>query len=113
VNRRRASRMTDANDKTPEHDALRIADNPERSRYEVYVGSDLAGVTDYHAQPGLVTLMHTEIYPAFEGQGVGSRFVAGVLDDIRRRGTLVLPICPYVRAFLQRHPEYADLVAFT
>lgn len=104
--------MTNPSDKTADGDTFRIADNPERSRYEVYVGSALAGVTDYHAQPGLVTLKHTEIDPAFEGQGVGSRFVAGVLDDLRRRGVLVLPICPFVRAFLQRHPEYADLVAF-
>ncbi len=93
-------------------DELRIEDNRERSRFEVYVGSALAGFTDYHAQPGLITLLHTEIEPAFEGRGVGTRFVAGVLDDIRGRELRVLPICPFVRAFLQRHSEYADLVAY-
>lgn len=100
-------------EKRAEGDELSVADSPERSRYELYVGSALAGFTDYHAQPGLVTLLHTEIEPSFEGQGLGSRFVAGVLDDIRGRGALVLPICPFVRSFIQRHPEYADLVAFT
>jgi predicted GNAT family acetyltransferase len=89
---------------------LRVTDNPDAHRYEVYIGPALAGFTDYHAQPGLVKLMHTEIDTAFEGQGVGSRFVAAVLDDIRSRGLRVLPICPFVRAFIQRHPEYADLV---
>ena len=89
---------------------FRVADNPERKRYEVYVGTELAGFTDYHVQPGLVTLLHTEIEPAFEGQGVGSRFVAGVLDDVRSRGVRVLPICPFVRAFLRKNPEYDDLV---
>ena len=78
----------------------------------MYVGSALAGFLDYHAQPGLLTLKNTEIEPAFEGQGVGSRFVAGVLGDIRSRGARVLPICPFVRAFIQRHPEYADLVGY-
>jgi uncharacterized protein len=92
---------------------LRIEDNREQSRFEVFVGASLAGFTDYHAQPGLITLLHTEIYPAFEGQGLGTRFVSGTLDEIRGRGERVLPICPFVRAFLQRHPEYADLVAYS
>lgn len=88
---------------------LRIADNAELTRYEAHVGSELAGFTDYHAQPGLVTLLHTEVLPSFEGQGVGSRFVAGVLDDIRARELFVLPIYPFVRAFLQKNPDYEDL----
>src|SRR5687768_5206271 len=71
---------------------LRIDDNTERRRYEVYVGTELAGFTDYHVQPALITLLHTEIEPAFEGQGIGSRFVAGILDDARDRGLRVLPI---------------------
>jgi len=94
----------------PPSDELRVGDNAAARRYEVHVGAALAGFTDYHAQPGLITLMHTEIAPAFEGRGVGSRFVAAVLDDIRGRGMRVLPICPFVRAFLERRPEYADLV---
>jgi predicted GNAT family acetyltransferase len=89
---------------------LRIVDNPDGKRYEVYVGDDLAGFADYHAQPGLLTILHTEIDPAFEGQGVGSRFVAGMLDEVRSHGGRVLPICPFVLAFLQRHAEYRDLV---
>jgi uncharacterized protein len=94
-----------------ENDELRIVDNTQLSRYEVFVGSVLAGFTDYHAQPRLVTLKHTEIDPGFRGRGIGLRMVAGALDDIRERGAAVLPICPFVRAYLQRHPEYADMVA--
>ena len=93
-----------------QQEELRVVDNAELNRYEVYVGADLAGFTDYHAQPGLVTLKHTEVDPAFEGRGIGSRLVAAALDDIRERGAGVLPICPFVRAYLQRHPEYADLI---
>lgn len=87
-----------------------VRDNPERGRYEAYVGSALAGYTDYHAQPGLVTLLHTEVDTAFEGRGVGSELVRRMLDDIRRRNATVLPVCPFARAFLQRHPEFADVV---
>ena len=72
---------------------------------------ELAGFVDYHAQPGLITVLHTEVDPAFEGQGVGSRLVEGMLDDIRARGLRVLPICPFVRAYVRRHPEVRDLVA--
>jgi predicted GNAT family acetyltransferase len=93
--------------------SLRIEDDPDRSRFEVSVDGTRAGFTDYHLQPGLITLLNTEIDPAFEGRGIGSRFVAGVLDEIRARDLRVLPICPFVRAFLKRHPEYADLLAPT
>ena len=87
-----------------------VRDNPERGRYEAHVGSTIAGFSDYHAQPGLITVTHTEIDPAFEGQGLGSHLVRELLDDVRRQGAKVLAICPFVRAYLQRHPEYADLV---
>lgn len=89
---------------------LRIEDDPRSSRYEVFVESTRAGLMDYHLQPGLITITHTEVDPAFEGQGVGSGFVGAVLDDVRSRGLRVLPMCPFVRAFIQRHPEYEDIV---
>jgi uncharacterized protein len=99
-----------AADPSSRHDELVVRDNPEERRYEAYVGGELAGFATYHVQPGLVTVMHTEIERAFEGRGIGSQFVAAMLDDIRRRQARVLPVCPFVRAFLQKHPEYADLV---
>ena len=91
-------------------EGLVVRDDPERRRYEAIVDDVVAGFTDYHVQPGLITVLHTEIDPAFEGRGVGSAFVRALLDDVRARGAKVLPICPFVRAFLERHPEYAELV---
>jgi predicted GNAT family acetyltransferase len=90
-------------------DEVDVRDDPERGRYEARVGSVLAGYADYHSQPGLITALHTEVDPAFEGRGVGSELVRRMLDDIRSRDARVLPVCPFVRAFLQRHPEYEDL----
>ena len=55
--------------------------------------------------------MHTEISPGCEGMGFGSRLAAGVLDDARRQELVVVPICPFIAAYIQRHPEYRDLVA--
>jgi predicted GNAT family acetyltransferase len=53
---------------------------------------------------------HTEVDPAFEGHGIGSALAAGALDDARRRGLVVVPSCPFIRAYITRHPEYADLL---
>jgi predicted GNAT family acetyltransferase len=88
---------------------LRIVDNPGEHRYEALVGDEVRGFVDYHLQPGLMTIMHTEVVSAAEGHGVGSRLVAGVLDDIRARGLAIIVVCPFVRAYILRHPEYADL----
>lgn len=91
-------------------DELVVRDNPERRQYEAYLGSTLAGHAAYHSQPGIVTVLHTEVDEQLEGRGVGSALVRGMLDDIRIRDAKVLPVCPFVRAFLQRHPEYTDVV---
>jgi len=92
-------------------DQLIIRDNVEKRRYEAWIGSRVVGVIAYHPEPPQLTLIHTEVDPAFEGKGVGSQLVAGALEDIRRRGLSLVPICPFVRAYLERHPEQADLVA--
>ena len=90
---------------------LTVADNPGQRRYEARVGSDVVGFIDYREAPGRMKLMHTEVDPAVEGKGVASQLVAWALDDIRRRGLLVVPFCPFVVAYLRRHPEYSDLVS--
>lgn len=71
---------------------------------------ELAGFTIYRARPGLIAFIHTEVGDAFEGQGVGSSLVSGALEDARRRGLEVLPFCPFVNSYIQKHPEYLDLV---
>ena len=89
---------------------VRVGDNADALRYEALVDGEVAGYIAYRLQPGLITLLHTEVDPAFEGHGVGSRLVAAALDDIRSRGLSIQPFCPFVRAYITRHPEYADLV---
>jgi predicted GNAT family acetyltransferase len=88
----------------------RVVDNPAELRYELWRGSDVAGQIRYALEPGLVVLIHTEVAEAVEGQGLGSLLVRGALDDIRARGLKVVPVCPFVLSYLERHPEYADLV---
>jgi uncharacterized protein len=92
---------------------LTVADDAEQGRYEARRGSEVVGFITYRDHPGQRALIHVEVPPPLEGQGIGTRLVAGALDDIRRRGLSVEPVCPFVVDFLQSHPEYADLVAPT
>lgn len=91
-------------------DEPRVVDNPERKRYELWVGDALAGKIVYRLRRDALALVHTEIDPAFEGGGLGAKLVAGALDDVRRRGLKVVPLCGYVRSYLERNPADADLV---
>ncbi len=92
-------------------DTLRIVDAPDRQRYEARLGGAVVGFVDYRAVRGRWILVHTEVDPSVEGQGIGSRLVTGVLDDIRARDIRVTVKCPFVAAFLERHPDYRDLLA--
>jgi uncharacterized protein len=90
---------------------LVVRDDPQELRYEAIRDGRLVGVIRYRIEPGVVVLVHTEVDEAVEGTGVGSRLVRGALDDLRARGLRVVPLCPFVAAYLRRHPEDADLVA--
>jgi predicted GNAT family acetyltransferase len=87
-----------------------VADNPEQSRYEITVDGEQAGFAEYHLHGGELALIHTKIDERFGGQGLGSKLAEGALDDARSRGLAVLPYCPFIRTWLQRHPDYVELV---
>jgi predicted GNAT family acetyltransferase len=91
-------------------EGAKIADNPAADRYEIRVDREPAGKLLYRLRPGLLALNHTEVDDRFEGEGVGSRLVTFALEDARRRGLAVLPFCPFVNDYIQRHREYVDLV---
>jgi predicted GNAT family acetyltransferase len=91
---------------------IRVADNPGSSRYEAYVGDEVAGFVQYTATTSTITLVHTEVDPSFEGQGVGSALARGLLDDLLERGDRrVKVVCPFIRAWLERHPDYQERLA--
>lgn len=88
-----------------------VADNPEASRYEISVDGVLAGYTEYIDKGTLLVFPHTEIFEAFAGRGLAATLVTEALDDVRSRGLLIRPDCPYVAGFLRKHRDYRDLVA--
>jgi len=92
-------------------DGFRVVDEPARQRYEARLGDDVVGFVEYRSVRGRRILFHTEVDPSMEGRGVGGRLVAGVLDSIRAEGRRITVKCPFVAAFLERHPEYRDVLA--
>lgn len=87
-----------------------VKDAPERHRYEIEVDGEPAGFAEYHRRDDVVEFHHTRVEDRFEGQGVGSRLAREALDDVRSAGLRVVPRCPFIRSWIDRHPDYADLV---
>ena len=91
--------------------AIRVQQRPERYRFVAEVDGVEAGVLTYRdADDGVRTFIHTEVDPAFEGHGIAGMLARAGLDDARSRGVQIVPLCPYVNAWIARHPDYSDLV---
>ena len=88
-----------------------VVHKPERRRFEIFVDDTRAGLAAYRNEPGRRVFTHTEIDPAFEGQGLGSRLAAFALDETRAERLHVVPLCSFIAAYIERHPEYRELVA--
>ncbi|HUG48836.1 MAG TPA: GNAT family N-acetyltransferase [Candidatus Limnocylindria bacterium] len=91
-------------------ETVEVRDNPEASRFEIHFDGNLAGFSAYIVRPTRLVFTHTEVDEALEGRGLGSKLAQGALDDVRRRGLRITPRCPFIAAYIRRHPEYADLV---
>lgn len=87
-----------------------VTDNPDAHRFEAGVNGEPAGFSEYRRTDGLIVFTHTEVDPRFEGRGVGSALVRAGLDTARSRNLRVVPLCPFVRDWITRHPDHADLV---
>ncbi|AXH91837.1 GNAT family N-acetyltransferase [Micromonospora aurantiaca] len=88
-----------------------VEENTATRRFEILVDDALAGFTAYTLRGETLVFTHTEVDDQFQGQGVGAALVRGALDQVRARGGRIVPQCPFVASFIERHPEYADLVA--
>jgi NAD+ kinase len=95
----------------PDSAEATVVDSFQRQRYELIVGGEVAGVLHYRRHGARIELLHTEIEQPFSGQGLASRLASAALDDARSRATPVVVTCPFVIGYLDRHPEYADVLA--
>jgi predicted GNAT family acetyltransferase len=87
-----------------------VTDNAEKSRFEIQDGGELAGFAEYHRSGNEIAFIHTEVDPRFEGRGLAGKLARAALDAAREQGLDVLPYCPFIRAWIGKHPEYTDLV---
>lgn len=90
--------------------SVEVVDNSGESRFEVHVDGKVAGFADYRLLPTKIVFTHTEVLPDYEGKGMASRLVKTALETSRATGLRVVPLCPYVKDYIERHPEFADLV---
>jgi predicted GNAT family acetyltransferase len=87
-----------------------VLEIPEQHRYVISTGGEQVGVMEYQRDGVTLALLHAETDPAHTGKGLAGELTRVVLDDARERGHAVLPFCPFVAAWIRKHPEYADLV---
>ena len=100
----------DANPAAVLSPAPTVTDVSERRRFEIAVDGAVLGFTEYRRRPGIISLLHTEIDPAHNGEGLATLLVETVLNTARADGLAVLPYCPFVQSFIDRHREYIELV---
>lgn len=86
-----------------------VIDNRPSSRFEAWEGTQLAGFSEYIRTPELIVFTHTEVDAAFEGQGVGSQLARHGLEVARTEELKVMALCPFIAAWLTRHPQYSNL----
>lgn len=91
---------------------ITVGEVPEKGRFEARDDAgELAGVVTYQVTEPIIAYTHTKVDPAFEGQGVGSLLARAVMEDAKGRGRTVVPMCPFLAEWLEKHPEYDKIVA--
>ena len=88
----------------------RVVDNLAASRFQLLVDGEVAGFADYQRRETTISFTHTVIDSKFKGRGLGGALARGALDAARDDGSAVLPFCPFIRRYIQRHPAYLELV---
>jgi predicted GNAT family acetyltransferase len=86
-----------------------VTDNPAQHRFELAVDDHIA-TSQYSLKDGVIAFMHTEVPEALAGKGIGSKLIKGALDQVRGRGLKVVALCPFVKAYIEKHADYADLL---
>lgn len=88
---------------------LEVIDNQDESRFEARVADHLA-IADYRIVGDVISMTHTEVPPEFRGHGIGKQLAQGALEHVRKRGLKVKPLCPFIAQFIEKNPQYKDLL---
>lgn len=98
-------------DQTSDGPGVDVVDDTDGSAYRATIDGDRAGVLSYVRSDGVIDLQHTAVPDEFGGKGVGSALIRFALDEARRSGERVVPTCPFVQSYLDKHPDQRDLLA--
>jgi uncharacterized protein len=107
---RRRAPVEDGTEAMDDSVEIEVRNAPEQERYEAWVGERRAGLVEYERRGDTLVVLHTEVEPEFEGEGVGAKLARTVLDDARAAGLQVNPQCPFTARWIARHQDYMDLV---
>ncbi|WP_313565145.1 GNAT family N-acetyltransferase [Mobilicoccus sp.] len=91
-------------------DDVQVRRNDSAGRYEAWLDGRLAGFAAFRESEGVVEFPHTVTEPEFGGRGVASALARTSLDDARAQGRRVIPSCSFYAGWIDKHPDYADLV---
>lgn len=91
---------------------IRVTFNDAESRYEIHSGDVLAGFAQFERRPGTILFTHTEVDPAFQGQGLAGKLAGEALSDAAASGDTLVPYCPYIKKYLQTHEIAGATVEF-
>ena len=94
-----------------EQSELTVRDVPDEHKYEIREGDRVLGIAVYRRRGDVTDFLHTEVDPDAGRSGVGGTLVRAALDDVRAHGGSVIASCPFVRGWIERHQEYADLLS--
>ncbi len=89
---------------------MRVIDNKEHNRFETVIDGHHA-IIEYSVLPGILSLNHTEVDKALAGKGVASEMTEKVLLQIELRGLKVIPVCPFTKKYIDKHPEWKSILA--
>jgi predicted GNAT family acetyltransferase len=89
---------------------VEVKKNEPEQRYEAWLDGELAGFAQYTISENAVVFTHTQVFGQFEGRGVGGALARGALDDARAAGSKVVPVCPFFEGWIDKHPDYQDLL---
>lgn len=87
-----------------------LVDNKEKKQYEFHIGEYMPKIEYIKSETGEIYLTHTEVPVALEGQGIGSQLIKKALEDIKSQGLRLVPLCPFVAGYIQKHPEWRSIV---
>lgn len=91
-------------------DDITVRDDTAAHRFRIALDGRDVGFAAYRLEPGRIVFTHTEIDDSVEGHGLGGRLARAALDDVAARGLAVVPLCPFIAAWIGKHPDYLDLV---